>query len=272
MQQKASADWISRELIRRPPGRIAPPSALTDDQVKDAIAYNSRRYAAGIVRILQDVVGAPVTGVVDEETIHFVTEWQADFRLPVDGKIGLGTLRPIVRELVAGRQHNTAIWLIIDGHDLPTRGLTSIRFDATLAGSNARTSGPIPGNSRVRIAPQAFARGYEALVHTIAHELEHVRQRRAGIASPEVREFLSELVEIRSVGMLPESFANFMSDASRMLRHWNQMTPAQRTTHRQRFIDIRAVIRGRFNRVSAAQRAAHQNTMNTINAAVVPPP
>src|SRR5690606_16262697 len=104
-------------------------------------------------------------------------------------------------------QRNTAIWLIIDGHNLPTRGLTSIRYDPTLNDSNAETAGPIPGNSTVRIGPPGFAQGYAGLVHTIAHELEHVRQRREGIANQNLREFLAEAIEIMSVGMLQESLA-----------------------------------------------------------------
>lgn len=155
---------------------------------------------------------------------------------------------------------------------MSTRGLDSIQFDASLAGVNASTAGPIPGNSTVRIGPAAFAQGYAGLVHTIAHELEHVRQRRAGIANQNLREFLAEAIEIMSVGMFRESLAGFMDDAGRALFHWNSLPVAEQRANRDRFIQVRDRVRERFNAASAADRATHQATMNGYNAVVVPAP
>jgi hypothetical protein len=265
-----SALNIQRDLARRPPGRTGAYTPLTADEVQEAIAYNTGRFRTNSIRRIQDIVGAPVSGTMDADTIHMICEWQADFRLPVDGKIGRYTLKPIVQEVIAEGQRNAAIWLIIDGHNMSTRGLTSIRYDSTVA-SNASTSGPIPGNSTVRIGPRGFSQGYAGLVHTIAHELEHVRQRRVGILNQNIREFLAEAVEITSRGMILESIGGMMDDARRALHHWNLIPAVDQATHWARFEQVRNEVRRRFNAASAATQATHQATMDAYNAVAAPP-
>lgn len=265
-----SALNIQRDLARRPPGRTGAYTPLTAVEVQEAIAYNTRRFRTNSIRRIQDIVGAPVTGTMDADTIHMICEWQADFRLQVDGKIGRYTLKPIVQEVIAEGQRNAAIWLIIDGHNMSTRGLTSIRYDSTVA-SNASTSGPIPGNSTVRIGPRGFSQGYAGLVHTIAHELEHVRQRRVGILNQNIREFLAEAVEITSRGMILESIGGMMDDARRALHHWNLIPAVDQATHWARFGQVRNEVRRRFNAASAATQATHQTTMDAYNAVAAPP-
>ncbi len=262
---------IQKDLARVPPGRVGTYTPLTDAEVQAAIDYNTQRYSTRRIRHIQDIVGATVTGTMNEETIHMICEWQADFRLTVDGKVGLFTLRTIVLEMIAEGLRNAAIWMIIDGHNMPTLGLISIRYDPTLVGSNAVTSGPIPGDSRVRIGPNGFNQGYAGLVHTIAHELEHVRQRRAGILNQNVREFLAEAVEIISHGMFLESMAGMMDDARRALHHWNLMPAADQAANWGRFQQVRNEVRRRFNAASAATQATHQATMNAYNAVAAPP-
>lgn len=258
---------IFRDLARELPGRRAEPVPLAEAEVDAAIAFNTARYSTSSVREIQDIVGAPVTGVVDEETVHMIVEMQADARLAPDGKVGLQTLRVIVLEMIAAGRRNAPILLIIDGHNLSMAGLASIRFDATVTGDNALTSGPIPGNSTVRIGPPAFTQGYEGLVHTIAHELEHVRQRRAGIANQDEREFLAEAIEIMSVGMLQENFAGLMDDAGRALIRFNNLPAADQARLHGRFVQVRAQVRRRFDATPAAARtAAHQATMTGLDA------
>jgi len=261
---------VRRDLAREPPGRLAEPATLTEAQANEAIAYNTRRFSQTSIRLMQDIVGVEPTGVMDAETVRAIVAWQADFRLSEDGKIGLRTLRTIAQEMVAERMRSAVIRLIIDGHNLPTRGLTSIRYDASLTPDNAVTSGPIPGDSTVVVGPNAFAQGYEGLVHTIAHELEHVRQRREGIQRQPIREFLAEALEIMSAGMLAEGLAGLMDDAARMLRFWNLMTADEQRTHWGRFTQARNRVRQRFNNASAARRATHQGAMDNLNAVTEP--
>jgi hypothetical protein len=169
-------------------------------------------------------------------------------------------------------EQNAAIRLIIDFYNLSEHdALLDIRFDASVP-SNARTSGVIPGPSLVRIGPAGFAQGFEGLVHSIAHELEHVRQRREGILSSNVREFLAEGVEIMSVGMPAEGIAGMMNDARRALNRFNAMTAAERREHWGRFEEVRDRIRDRFDAASAADQTTHQGTMDGYDAVVEPPP
>jgi hypothetical protein len=262
---------LQRELTRQPPGRTAEPPQLTEQQVQDAIAFNNGRYAESTIRHIQDIVGAPVTGVVDEETIHMIVEFQADFRLAdTDGKVGMNTLRPIVEEYIRLGHHTVPIWMIIDGHNLNTRG-ADVRFGTpTNAADNAETD---TTTGAVTIGPNAFAQGYPGLVHTIAHELEHVRQVRAGEANIQTTgQFLAEAVEIMSVGMIPEGLAGFMNDAGNAVAFWNAMPVGDRRTHWARFQQVRNRVTERFNRLSAAQQATHQATMDAFNAVTAPPP
>jgi hypothetical protein len=262
---------VQRDTAREPPGRTAEATTLTEEQVNSAIAYNRARYTSRSIRLMQDIVGAPATGVMDANTVHMIVEWQADYRLDEDGKIGLRTLRTIAREMISERSRNAVINLIIDGHNLSRNALTWIRYDPALTNANARTSGPIPGDSTVQVGPPAFAQGYEGLVHTIAHELEHVRQRRAGIQRQPVREFLAEALEIMSVGMLWEGLSGVFDDARRLIHYWvNEMTADERRTHWARFVQVRNRLQSRFDRASAARRATHQATMNLYNAQTQP--
>jgi hypothetical protein len=103
-------------------------------------------------------------------------------------------------------------------------------------------------------------------VHSIAHELEHVRQRRAGIANQDVREFLAEAVEIMSRGMLQERLAGFMDDAGRALFHFNNLPAADRTRLAARFTEVRDQVRRGFNAASAGDQATHQALMDGYNA------
>jgi hypothetical protein len=153
---------------------------------------------------------------------------------------------------------------------MPTAGLANIRYDPGLTDANAQTTGPIPGNSRVRIGPPAFAQGYEGLVHTIRHELEHVQQRRAGMIRQPLREFLAEAIEIMSAGMLPENLAGVMDDAGRALHFWRLLSAAEQRANWGRFDVVRNRLSERFNAAPAARRATHQALMNDYGA-VTPP-
>jgi hypothetical protein len=138
---------------------------------------------------------------MDADTIHMIVEWQADFRLKTDGKVGQRTVETLVDELVSIRHFNSAIWLIIEAYNLPTRNLASIRFDNTVTGANGITSGRIgtgqPQN--VRVGPLAFfgQATHEETVRAIGHELQHAQQRSGAtpIRNPNVREFLAEFWE-----------------------------------------------------------------------------
>lgn len=267
---------ILRELaVPRPaaPPLTPLPTHLTPAQESSAVWFNRSHYRdPRSIQAIQNLVGAAVTGVFDRDTAERIADFQfSNGGLIVDGKAGEQTLRAFVTQLAAANQQNTAIWLLMDFFKLSTHNsLLDIRFDAALTTANASTSGVIPGPSMIRVGPSAFAQGFEGLVHTIAHELEHVRQRRVGILNQDVREFLGEAIEIVSAGMPPEGLAGFFNDARRALFHWNRIPAAEQRIRWGRFTQVRNQVRRRFNAASAADQLTHQATMNGYNAVVRP--
>jgi hypothetical protein len=92
---------IQRDLALEPPAPNAQGN-LTDEQVRDAIGFNNRRYRPDVIRLIQDVVGAGVSGTMDEDTVRLIALIQAQFNLgDVDGKVGPDTFDLLVRELSA---------------------------------------------------------------------------------------------------------------------------------------------------------------------------
>jgi hypothetical protein len=125
-----------------------------------------------------------------------------------------------------------------------------------------------------------MAQPFAGIVHSIAHEFEHVRRLRQGIADADTNEFLGEAVEILSVGMPQEAienvavgnpaFVEFMNDAERALHHWNLMPLADQRNFRSRFVAVRARVRARLAAATAAQQALHAPTLAAYNAVVLP--
>ncbi len=71
-----------------------------------------------------------------------------------------------------------AVWLVIRAYGFSTQGLADVRFNPTLTKQGGKEHPLLaPGRrSWVEFGPGAFTRGFERLVHIVAHELEHVRQ------------------------------------------------------------------------------------------------
>lgn len=93
---------LQRDLALQPTNPNAQEVNLTAQQIRDAINFNRRRYDAENTRLIQDVVGAPVTGTFDEETIRLIARYQDDFGLtPADGKVGPDTFDQLTAELQA---------------------------------------------------------------------------------------------------------------------------------------------------------------------------
>lgn len=259
------------------------PTLLRGAEEESAIRFNRSRFTdRRSVRAIQGHVGANPDGIFGRDTVERVANAQRVAGLVVDGKVGVATLELFVRELAAAGQQNAAIRLIIDFFNFSEANLLDIFFDPTVA-ANASTDRRPNQPVRVRIGPRAFARPFPDLVHTIAHEIEHVRHHRIGIASADTREFLGEAIEILSEGMPEEALEalapgaagfvpGFASDATRALRHWNLMPLADQRTFRQRFIAVRARVRARVAAGTPAQQALHAPLVANYNAVVVPAP
>jgi len=248
------------------------PTHLTPAQEIAAIQFNRGRYQdRRSVLAIQGMVRAATDGILGRDTAERIADFQSTNGLTVDGKAGEQTLRVMIVQLNAANQQNAAIRLIIDFFNLSEHNsLLDIRFDAALTTANASTSGVIPGPSMIRIGPSAFAQGFEGLVHTIAHELEHVRQRRVGILNQDIREFLGEAVEIISRGMPEENVAGFFNDARRALFHWNLIPAPDQRLQWSRFVQVRNKVRQRFNAASFIEQLVHAVTMAAYNAVVRP--
>jgi peptidoglycan hydrolase-like protein with peptidoglycan-binding domain len=251
----------------------AAPAALTRAEATAATTFNRSHFRdRRSAEIIQSQCGDVLTGAFTNDTSQRITVIQAAAGLTPDGKVGRQTLRELVRRLDAAGERDAAIRLIIDFHRFNENGLLDIAFDPTVTTSNAETgSAQIPGPTTIRVGPSAFTQGYEGLVHTIAHELEHTRQRRIGIQNRNLREFLGERIEILSVGMEEENFAGFLSDATRALAQFNAMPAALRRQNWSRFVDVRTKVRSRFAGASAADQAANAALLANYNAVVRPP-
>jgi len=99
---------FGRDIRRDPPEprRPAPGSGdgganLSTAEVESALTwYRSHRslYPPGVVRRIQQAVGAAPDGIIGPKTVRAVGRWQGDHRLSVDGIAGPATLRALFGE------------------------------------------------------------------------------------------------------------------------------------------------------------------------------
>jgi hypothetical protein len=95
----ARNQFVQRDLATPEPTPAAPAQAdLTDAQIRDAIRFNSQRYDAANTRLIQNILGGPVTGRWTRENIEAIAATQEQFGLKKDGKVGADTFEFIVRE------------------------------------------------------------------------------------------------------------------------------------------------------------------------------
>lgn len=250
----------------------ARPTLLTAVQERSAISFNRSHFNdRRSVLAIQGHVGAIPDGVFGPDTVQRIADAQRISGLAVDGKVGRDTLEVFVTELIGLDFPDAAIRLIVDFYNFNERGLLDIHFDPNEP-DNAATSGVLRQGSVVTVGPAGLAQPFAGLVHSIAHEFEHVRQRREGIASRDTREFLAEALEIMSVGMDEEDFAGFINDAEDAMDWWNGMPPPDRVTHRLRFIQVRNRVRARIAAGTLLQQIMNAPLLIRYNTAVGVPP
>ena len=254
---------VRRELIRRPPGRAGAPPPLTEAERQEALVYNQRRYNAVSTEAILDILGGAGRRAFTLETIDEIRNWQADFQLPPDGKIGLRTLEPICRELIAGGTRTPVLRIIIDGHNFDTTNVASIRFDRT-EGDNAATTMTWGRRSPIRVGPSGFSQGYRGLVHTIRHEIDHADVAAGGVIPQRVGEFQAEVLEITSQGMLLEGLNGLFVDANQAWDWWGQMAEEEQRTAWPQFVAARDELQRRFDAASNASQISHTATMTNF--------
>ena len=268
------------------PAAIGPrPTHLTAAQEASAVQFNRRRFGdRRSVLAIQGLVGTRLDGLFGSDTVERIAEFQNANGLTVDGKVGQDETLPLmVNQLIAAGSQNAVLRMIVDFFDIRDDGnLLDVRFDPTVA-ANASTDFRPNEPVRIRVGPTGLAQPFAGIVHTIAHEFEHVRRLKEGIAPAATHEFLGEAIEILSEGMPEEALeavapgtpgfvAGFADDAGRALANWNAMPLADRQRFRGRFIAVRQRVRDRVAAGTPAQQALHAPLVAGYNAVVLPPP
>jgi len=252
---------------------------------REAITFNQAKLSdPRSIRLVQGTILAPVTGRWDVATVRQVAADQAVAGRAGDGKLDQPTVEAIVNELIVNSAQTGALQVIVDYFDLDRTHAFQVRFEpqqlTTPTGSrpNAQTLRPtaqVGTGGTVQIFPAGFAQPFAGLVHTVAHELGHVDQVFRGIASDDLREFLSECIELESQGMPeelietpaeitamiartgPPATPGFVDDTISMFQHWQALTTAERTANVARYRQIRTIVFDRIrNRTSPAQQAS----------------
>jgi hypothetical protein len=246
------------------------------------------------IRTIQSSVGAPVTGRWDLDTVrHIAAKQQASGAAAPGGLLEEATIEALGRDLLAAQQFDAVLYLILDYYRFDTSHALDVRYEPVQALS-PRGTPPLAETkftglglaSPVVVYPAGVAQPWPGLVHTLAHELGHTEQMVNGVASEDVREFLSEGIEIVSHGMPEEGIetpadidgmlANsrqpaslaFVDDVLTMLRRWDAMQTAEKRTHLARFREIRTHILQRIDaRASADQKTALAPLITRLNAA-----
>jgi hypothetical protein len=268
--------YLMRELIRQPPGREDAPEPLTPAQTADATAYNQRRFNRTSTEAVLDILGGAGRREFAPEHVPEIQNWQADFRLPADGKVGLRTVEPIGKEMIVAGMRTPVIHFIIDAHNFDASNVDSFSYDKTLAPANASTSPNWGGKSDIRVSPIGFRQGWRGLVHTIRHEIVHADQV-AGMAAPAdiedvrpIMEFQAETTEILSQGMLLEGIGSTFDDATRAYHYWGLMSLSEQRAERANFERVRNELQRRFDAASAATQARHQAMMDNFSGEAAP--
>lgn len=107
LSRTAIHPMIQRDLAIKPPRPDTVGRVLTPAQMADAITFNNRvlgsiANSADIIRLIRDVIGvSPLPAVVDDDFVNGVVQWQANFGLGQDGRLGPTTARPLFREIGA---------------------------------------------------------------------------------------------------------------------------------------------------------------------------
>jgi hypothetical protein len=256
---------------------------------QEAITFNAAKLTdPRSIRLVQGTILAPVSGRWDVATVRQIAADQIVAGRAGDGKLDQATVEAIATELITNSAETGALQVIVDYYDLDRTHAFQVRFEpqqlTTAGGSqpNAQTLRPtaqVGTGGTVQIFPVGIAQPFAGLVHTLAHELGHVDQVFHGIASDELREFLSECIELESKGMPeelietpaeitamigntgPPATAGFVDDLMAMLRHWRALTTAERIVNVARYRQVRTLV---FDRIRTRATPAQQTSLRPL--------
>ena len=101
VQQRSAAvqRMVQRDLATPPPSTPQPAQPdLTDAQIREAIRFNRQFYDDANTRLIQNILGGPVTGTWTADNIRAIAATQEQFGLKKDGKVGPDTFKFITNE------------------------------------------------------------------------------------------------------------------------------------------------------------------------------
>lgn len=99
MSPLRTSNPVQRDLATPEPTQpVAEQPDLTDAQIREARRYNSQFYDANNTRLIQNILGGPVTGRWTPDNIRAIAATQGQYGLKKDGRVGSETFRFIVRE------------------------------------------------------------------------------------------------------------------------------------------------------------------------------
>jgi hypothetical protein len=96
---RTDAGVLQRDLATPEPTPPAPAQPdLTEAQIREAIRYNRERYDEASTRLIQNILGGPVTGAWTRDNVVAIAITQEQHGLHKDGKVGPDTFDFIVAE------------------------------------------------------------------------------------------------------------------------------------------------------------------------------
>lgn len=103
VQQGGESGTVQRSLLNPPTTPEREGKELTPEQVQTAIAYNQKRHTdIEEISLIRDILGlSPEPKVIDEDFIRAIADYQTNFGLAIDGKIGKATADRLAREIIA---------------------------------------------------------------------------------------------------------------------------------------------------------------------------
>lgn len=248
---------IETQLQAVPPAPNQPGPAPTVLEPMDAnivgLLNASKLADTRSVRIIQGLLGAPIDGVWTGELVQRVAGFQQVNGIPANGLIeDQRTLPAMVERLRANNENDAILHLIVDFYDFASNGnLISVYFDPTMGTGRVAFAGvrrdPEQAGS-IQVGPEGMNQPFEGIVHTVAHEMEHIRQLTGGPEASATREFLAHAIGVMAEGIPEESVEDhdqmtdprrpfgFANNARRCVNEWNRMPAADQQQHRERFI------------------------------------
>ena len=288
---------IKKQLAARraaSPTTTVPAAVLANPaKQQSAITANKAKVRDPLsIRLLQGAVESKPTGIWDVQLVRHIAARQSSLGLPAEGILDDTTFAAVAGGMAVKGWQDAVLRLITDYYALDRSHAFDIVFvpnphptRPSAEAETTRVANPVGTPGVVRVFPLAFTQSFAGLVHTVAHELGHIQQVIAGIDSENVREFLSEGIEIESAGLPKEPIeavsdlalmnqsknpvnTGFIHDVHAMLIRWGRMTLAEKRTHLQRFRNLRAIV---HNRIAAEATSAQKQELltfqNRLNAA-----